>query len=90
MKIQSVYCTKGTNTGSLILNSSCSWNSGENGNENHLSPTPFIAVDLARLWQAGGDNDQARERLRPIYDWFTEGLGTTDLREARALLEALT
>jgi len=46
-------------------------------------------VDLARLWQTRGDTDQARERLRPIYDWFTEGLDTTDLVEARTLLEAL-
>jgi predicted ATPase len=46
-------------------------------------------VDLARLWQTRGDTDQARERLRPIYDWFTEGLDTADLVEARTLLEAL-
>jgi hypothetical protein len=24
-----------------------------------------------------------------IYDWFTEGLGTTDLKEAKALLDEL-
>jgi len=46
-------------------------------------------VDLARLWQARGETDQARARLRPIYDWFTEGLDTADLVEARTLLEAL-
>jgi len=46
-------------------------------------------LDLARLWQARGDTDQARERLRPVYDWFTEGLDTTDLIEARTLLEVL-
>ncbi len=46
-------------------------------------------LDLARLWQARGDTDQAREGLRPVYDWLTEGLDTSDLIEARALLEAL-
>ena len=27
--------------------------------------------------------------LAPIYRWFTEGFGTPDLKEAKALLEAL-
>jgi hypothetical protein len=27
--------------------------------------------------------------LAPIYDWFTEGFETADLREAKALLETL-
>ena len=31
----------------------------------------------------------ARELLAPVYSWFTEGFDTTDLPEARALLEAL-
>ena len=48
------------------------------------------AVDLARLWKAGEKTDQARELLRPIYNWFTEGFDTTDLRQAKALLEELT
>jgi hypothetical protein len=33
---------------------------------------------------------QARERLAPVYGWFTEGLDTRDLKEAKALLEELT
>jgi hypothetical protein len=28
--------------------------------------------------------------LEPIYGWFTEGFDTTDLQEARAVLEELT
>ena len=28
--------------------------------------------------------------LAPVFDWFTEGFDTTDLREAKALIEALT
>ena len=31
----------------------------------------------------------AREFLMPIYGWFTEGLDTADLQEAKALLEVL-
>jgi predicted ATPase len=32
---------------------------------------------------------QARELLAPVYGWFTEGFGTRDLKEAKALLEEL-
>jgi predicted ATPase len=31
----------------------------------------------------------AREFLAPVYGWFTEGLDTRDLKEAKALLDAL-
>ena len=48
------------------------------------------AVSLARLWQQQGKRTEARVLLAPIYGWFTEGFDTADLREARALLEALT
>jgi DNA-binding SARP family transcriptional activator/predicted ATPase len=46
-------------------------------------------TSLARLWQAQGRADEAQEALAGIYGWFTEGFGTPDLREARALLETL-
>jgi predicted ATPase len=32
---------------------------------------------------------QARELLAPVCGWFTEGLDTHDLKEAKALLEQL-
>jgi predicted ATPase len=32
---------------------------------------------------------RARELLAPVYGWFTEGLDTRDLKEAKALLEEL-
>lgn len=32
---------------------------------------------------------QAREVLAPVYAWFTEGFDTKDLKEAKALFEAL-
>jgi predicted ATPase len=46
-------------------------------------------MSLSRLWQQQGKHAAARELLAPIYSWFTEGFDTTDLQEARALLDAL-
>ncbi len=46
-------------------------------------------ISLARLLQEQGRNDEARERLVRIFDWFTQGFDTADLREAKALLEQL-
>jgi class 3 adenylate cyclase/tetratricopeptide (TPR) repeat protein len=47
------------------------------------------AMSLARLWQKQGKQQQARDLLAPIYDWFSEGLDTGDLREADSLLKEL-
>ena len=47
------------------------------------------ALSLGRLWQRQGKPDAARDLLGPIYGWFTEGLDTADLRDARTLLEDL-
>jgi len=47
------------------------------------------AMSLARLWQQQGKRAEAYELLAPVYGWFTEGFDTTDLQEAKALLEAL-
>jgi predicted ATPase len=47
-------------------------------------------MSLARLWRGQSKVHQARELLAPIYGWFTEGLDTRDLKEAKALLEELT
>jgi predicted ATPase len=44
---------------------------------------------LARLWQAQGKKDEARQMLAAIYGWFTEGFDTPNLIEARALIEEL-
>ena len=48
------------------------------------------AMSLSRLWQQQGKRAEARELLAPIYGWFTEGFDTADLREAKALLDALS
>jgi predicted ATPase len=47
------------------------------------------AGDLARLWADRGDRARAAELPVPVYGWFTEGFDTTDLKEAKALLDAL-
>ena len=47
------------------------------------------ATSLARLWREHGRRDEARDLLAPLYDSFTEGFDTADLKEARALLEEL-
>jgi DNA-binding SARP family transcriptional activator/tetratricopeptide (TPR) repeat protein len=45
------------------------------------------ATRLAQLWRDQGKRDEARDLLAPIYSWFTEGLDTPLLRDARAVLE---
>jgi predicted ATPase len=47
------------------------------------------AMSMARLWRDHGKRDAARDLLAPVYDWFTEGFDTRDLKEAKALLEEL-
>jgi adenylate cyclase len=47
------------------------------------------ATSLARLWYDQGKRAQARDLLTPIYGWFTEGFDTQDLKDAKALLDAL-
>jgi predicted ATPase len=44
------------------------------------------ATSLAQLWRDQGRRAEARDLLAPVYDWFTEGFDTPDLKEARELL----
>ncbi len=46
-------------------------------------------VSKARVWRDRGLRDDAREIVTPVYRWFSEGLDTIDLKEARAVLEGL-
>ena len=48
------------------------------------------ARDLAWLWGEQGRRAEARDLLAPVYDWFTEGFDTADLKDAKALLAELT
>ncbi len=46
-------------------------------------------MSLARLLVEQGRRDEARAMLAEIYNWFTEGFDTADLKEAKALLDEL-
>jgi len=48
------------------------------------------ATSLASLWQEENRPREAYDLLAPVYDWFTEGLDTRDLKEAAALLAQLS
>jgi predicted ATPase len=47
------------------------------------------ATSLARLLRDQGCSSDAKTLLQPVYDRFTEGFGTADLKAAKALLDAL-
>jgi len=47
------------------------------------------AMSMARLLRDQRKVQAARDLLAPIYDWFTEGFDTSDLRQAKALLGEL-
>lgn len=47
------------------------------------------ATSLAQLWQRQSRYREAQELLQPIYQRFTEGYATPDLRKVRALLDEL-
>ncbi len=46
-------------------------------------------TSLARLWQSQAKRQDATDLLAPVYEWFTEGFDTADLKDAKALLEEL-
>ena len=47
------------------------------------------ATSLARLWRQHNKRHRAHGLLAPVYDRFTEGFDTPDLRSAKALLDEL-
>jgi predicted ATPase len=57
-----------------------------------LTPTIFGQAVVGipfNEWDDQGQAQQARELLAPVFEWFTEGFDTRDLKEAKALLEDL-
>ena len=47
------------------------------------------SISLARLRQSQGNRMSALSLLKPVYDWFTEGYETKDLKDAKVLLDEL-
>jgi predicted ATPase len=46
-------------------------------------------MSLARLLASQGRRDEARTMLADIYNWFTDGFDTADLKDAKGLLDEL-
>jgi predicted ATPase len=46
-------------------------------------------MSMARLWRNQGKRDEALNLLAPVYNWFTEGFDSLDLKEAKTLLDDL-
>ena len=47
------------------------------------------AGDLASLWKKQGKTNEAYDLLKGVYDWFSEGFDTVDLKETRKELKEL-
>jgi class 3 adenylate cyclase/tetratricopeptide (TPR) repeat protein len=47
------------------------------------------ATSLARLFRDRGRREEANHVLAPVYGWFDRGMDTSDLKAAKALLDAL-
>ena len=47
-------------------------------------------MSLARLFHDTNRRDEAYSMLSKIYNWFTEGFDTADLKDAKALLDELS
>jgi predicted ATPase len=45
------------------------------------------AISLARMWRDQGRTKEARQLLAPVYDRFTEGFETADLKIAKSFLD---
>jgi class 3 adenylate cyclase len=53
-------------------------------------PELRATLSLARLLAHRGRRHEARSTLAEIYNWFTEGFDTADLKDAKALLDELS
>ena len=50
----------------------------------------FGTLGLARLLRDTDRREEARAMLAEVYNWFTEGFETADLKDAKALLDELS
>ena len=56
-------------------------------NQNAMMLELRAGTSLARLWLGQNRPGDAGDLLAPIYGWFAEGFETSDLKDARALLD---
>jgi hypothetical protein len=49
-----------------------------------------VAISLSRIWIQQDKKMEAHKLLKEIYDWFTEGFATADLKEAKNILDDLS
>jgi predicted ATPase len=69
----------------------CFWKAIEIARRQQAKSLELRAViSLSRLWQNQGKKKEAHQMLSEIYGWFTKGLDTKDLQEAKALLEGVS
>jgi hypothetical protein len=62
----------------------------QGGRSGDGEPRFRTAIELARSRGEKSLRDEARHELTEIYGWFTEGLNTTDLRQAKKLFDELS
>ena len=68
----------------------CFWSALRSAHEQNTKCWELrAAASLARLLMKQNRRDEARAMLAEIYGWFTEGFDTADLKDAKALLDAL-
>jgi tetratricopeptide (TPR) repeat protein len=48
------------------------------------------AISLAEFWRSRDRESEARNLITPVYEWFSEGFDTPDLRAAKSILEDLS
>ncbi len=53
-------------------------------------PIPLAATSLACLWHSQSKTIESRDLLSPVYGRFTERFDTSDLKEAKSLLDELS
>ena len=47
-------------------------------------------MSIARLWMQQGKQSEALDQLVDVYNWFTEGFDTRDLKDAKAMIAEMS
>jgi class 3 adenylate cyclase len=57
--------------------------------ERRTATALFADIRVSTELEQGLESEETREMIAEIYGWFTEGFGTADLKDAKALLGEL-